>query len=279
MKIAYGTYGMPNTPPEEALSRLSTIGYDGVEIAVGPNFPTHPRKLDPSQRRELQASISDLGLDIPALMLLINFLSEDAGAHRENLEALEQAAELGHDLGLDEPVVTFTMGGSTARYEEQRDEFVRRLNDYAEVAAKARCMLAAEPHVGGAIDRPERALWLVEAVGSPLVRLNFDISHFDLIGLSTDECVSAMVPHSVHTHVKDGRMVDGKVQFLLPGQGEFDYLAYLRAMNAAGWTGHITVEISGQIWNGPDYDPVAAAAESYAALNNAFKLAGLKRGE
>ena len=278
MKIAYGTYGMPSTPAAEAVPSVAQLGYDGIEIACGPAFPTHPDKLDASARRSMREQLADLGLEVPALMLQINFIADDPQVHQQNLAAFKQAAQFGHDLGLDEPIITFTMGGQTAKYQEQRDEFVHRLADYADAAGQAGCVAAVEPHVGGSIDRPDRAVWLIEAVDSPRVRLNFDISHFDLIGLGIHECVSAMVPYSVHTHVKDGHMVDGKVQFLLPGQGDFDYVAYLRAMDAAGWTGHITVEISGQIWNAPGYDPIAAAAESYAALNNAFKLAGLERG-
>jgi len=278
MKIAYGTYGMPHTPGTEAVSSVARMGYDGIEIACGPAFPTHPDKLDTSARRAMRDQLADLGLEVPALMLQINFIADDPQVHQQNLAAFKQTAQLGHDLGLNEPIITFTMGGQTAKYHEQRDEFVHRLTDYADAADQAGCVAAVEPHVNGTIDRPDRAVWLIEAVDSPRVRLNFDISHFDLIGLGIDECVSAMTPYSVHTHVKDGHMVDGKVQFLLPGQGDFDYVAYLRAMDAAGWAGHITVEISGQIWNAPGYDPIAAAAESYAALNNAFKLAGLQRG-
>ena len=275
MKIAYGTYGMPNTAPEDALPALANMGYDGIEIALGEKFPTHPPKLDAAQRQQLRAQFDDLGLEIPALMLLINFLG---GEHDQNLEALRHAAQFGHDLGLEQPVISFTMGGNTAKYEEQRGPTADRLRDYAKVATEVDCMIAAEPHVNGAIDRPERAVWLMDEVDSPRVRLNFDISHFTLIGLGIDECVEPMVPYAVHTHVKDGYMTEGKVTFLLPGEGDFDYVAYLKAMANAGWTGHITVEVSGMIWNKPDYDPYAAAAQSYAALDQAFKAAGIARG-
>ena len=278
MKIAYGTYGMPKTPPAQAVAAVADIGYDGIEISCGDAFPTAPAKLDAPQRAALREQLVSAGLEVPALMLCIQFFSDDPQVHQANLETFRRTCELGHDLGLAEPVVTFTMGGSTAKYEQQRDEFVRRLRDYGAAAAEEGSLVAAEPHVGGAIDRPDRAVWLVEAVDLPRVRLNFDISHFSLIGLGIDECVEPLAPLAVHTHVKDGRMVDGKVQFLLPGQGDFDYSAYLLAMERAGWTGHITVEISGQIWNAPGYDPIAAARESYQALDGAFTAAGLQRG-
>ena len=33
-------------------------------------------------------------------------------------------------------------------------------------------------------------------------------------------------------------------EFLIPGEGEMDYVRYLRAMDQAGYDGHIVVEIS-----------------------------------
>jgi len=39
MKIAYGTYAMPTLSLEKAFSALAEIGYDGVEICIGPKHP------------------------------------------------------------------------------------------------------------------------------------------------------------------------------------------------------------------------------------------------
>jgi inosose dehydratase len=277
MKIAYGTYGMPGLAPEVALPALAEMGYEGVELALGPKYPTCPDKLDCAAREQLGRLLTECGLAVPALMLLVNVLTEDPTEHQRNLGELRKAADLALDLDArTPPVLTFTMGGNRDRYEEQRNELARRLRDYAAVATEKGVLLAAEPHVGGTIDRPDRAVWLIEAVDSPVVRLNFDISHFDLLGLGIDECVTPLVPLSIHTHVKDGFLVDGKVQFLLPGEGDFDYVAYLRAMKAAGWDGFICVEISGQLWGREGYDPLAAARQSYESLAAAFQEAGVQ---
>ncbi len=278
MKIAYGTYGMPDLDPLDAIRTTADIGYDGIEICCGPKWPTSPDKLDAAARAAMQKQLQDAGLEVPALMLLADFLADDPAQHAANLDAFKAAAQLGRDLGLERPVVTFTMGGRSDQYEAQRDEIARRLKDYAAAAESCGAVAAAEPHVGGAIDRPDRAVWLMKAVDSPFARLNFDISHFALIGLGIEECVTPLVPYAAHTHVKDGRMEGGKVRFLLPGEGDFDYPAYLKAMQKAGWTGHITVEISGQIWNAPGYDALEAARKSYAALDEAFRAAGVDRG-
>jgi hypothetical protein len=44
-----------------------------------------------------------------------------------------------------------------------------------------------------------------------------------------------------------------------------------------GYDGAVTVEISGQIFHAPGYDPVAAARFSYNTLAAAFRAAGIER--
>ena len=45
-----------------------------------------------------------------------------------------------------------------------------------------------------------------------------------------------------------------------------DYPRYLRLMDAAGYDGHIVVEISLMVQRRPDFDPLAAATRSYRVL-------------
>jgi sugar phosphate isomerase/epimerase len=117
----------------------------------------------------------------------------------------------------------------------------------------------------------------MEQVHSPSLGINFDISHFAVAGCPRAETIRSLVPYAFHTHVKDGRMVDDKVQFLLPGEGDFDYAAYFREMAEAGWTGCVTVEVSAQIFKQPGYDPWSSARFSLQALGEARTRSGLRR--
>ena len=87
-------------------------------------------------------------------------------------------------------------------------------------------------------------IWLLEQIDSPGLRVHFDISHFNVQGLDMEAVIAQIAPHSVHTHVKDERGVEPDYEFLIPGEGECDYVRYLQAMERAGYDGHITVEIS-----------------------------------
>lgn len=280
-KIAYGTYGMPKEEPKAAIPRLAKMGYEGLEICVGEAYPTAPRKLSKETRRELRSQISDLDLEIPSLMLLSRVLTDDPQEYQQQLELFRAAAELANDLAVSDtvPALTSTLGGRSMTWEEDREKLADRIAEVGEVIANAGTRLAVEAHVGSILETPERAVWLIQRVASPSVRLNFDISHFAVAGYPLEDTVAKLVPFSIHTHVKDGRMVDGKVEWLLPGEGDFDYVAYFRAMAGSGWSGCITVEISGMIFNKPGYDPWPAAEFSLKTLSTAQKQARAAAGE
>jgi hypothetical protein len=127
------------------------------------------------------------------------------------------------------------------------------------------------------VHRPEPALWLLEQIDSPGLTIHFDISHFNVQGMTMEPVIAQLAPHSAHTHVKDERGVAPDHEFLIPGEGEMDYVRYLTAMQRAGYSGHIAVEISLMVQRRADYDALKAASQSYRVLARAFDDAGSAR--
>jgi inosose dehydratase len=71
--------------------------------------------------------------------------------------------------------------------------------------------------------------------------------------------------------VKDARhTADGKHEFVLPGDGGFDYVRYFKALDQIGFAGPVVVEVSAQLFNKPGYDPIEAARRSYRVLADAL---------
>jgi len=138
-------------------------------------------------------------------------------------------------------------------------------------------VVGIEPHVGAALSRPEQAIWVVERVSSPGLTLHFDVSHFNVQGMDMDAVVAQLAPISQHAHVKDERGLAPDHEFLIPGEGEMDYPRYLRAMAAAGYAGHVVIEVSLMVQRRSDYDPLAAATTSYRVLAGAFDEIGITR--
>jgi len=276
MKLAYSTYALQSVDPLEAIERTRAIGYEALELNVGDAWPTAPAKLDAGARWRIRDAYQAAGYPSPVLMNLIGLcgLGEDL---EEKSQALAQTCQLARDLSLDDGqlVVTTTLGGQNGDWESSRDRVVEAMEPYASIAENHGVTLAIEAHVGQELDAPEKAVWLVEAVGRDSVRLNFDHSHFHVLGMELQRSVDLCAPYAVHTHLKDGRMVDGRVQFLLPGDGDLDLEAYFRAVAGAGIAVPITVEVSGQIWQRDDYDPWATALKAYESMRRGMEGAGV----
>jgi len=275
MKIAYGIYGMPEISPFDSIPRLAALGYQGIEVAVGSRWSCAPEKLPAADRDRLRALFGELGIDFTAALLFVNMLAEEGAPLDEQHAIFREACRLSRQISphAEAPVVVSTLGSADIEWERDVDWVAARVQHTSSVARDEGCRLALEPHVGGLLDRPSRVLDLMER--APEAKINFDISHFWVQGMATADVAPPLVPHSVHTHIKDGVLEDGKVRFLLPGEGPHDLVEYFRAMHAAGYRGFITVEVSAHIYRREDYDPWAAAQFCWDALSRARAAAGL----
>ncbi len=269
--LGYGTYAMRELDIYEALPRLRAIGYRTVEIMGEEGWATAPAVLDRDGRTRLAGTIRDLGLNLSAVMAMMPFC-EEGGSRRAVLEKFHAVCGLARDLCLDAgpAVVSSPLGGRQPPWDEGRERIAAGLVEFADVAREHGAVLAVEPHVGSALDSPEKAVWLMERTDHPALRLNFDISHFHVQGMELRRCVDLCLPHAVYVHVKDGYRDDrGKVVFQLPGEGSLDLRAYFRLLAERGAAVPVTAEVSAMIWKRRDYDPWAAAERSYAALAEA----------
>jgi inosose dehydratase len=163
--------------------------------------------------------------------------------------------------------------GTPESYESDRELLAERFHGLAEDARKSGVTIGLEFHVGQAIDRPDRILWLVDRVNHPSFKLNLDTSHLDVMGYTIAESVRPLAKHSVHTHLKDQRGRYPNHEFLTPGDGDYDYVTYLKELFGAGYDGFVTVEISLMVQRKPGYDPVAAARQTYRVLTKAAEEA------
>jgi sugar phosphate isomerase/epimerase len=279
MSLSYSTWGMPEVPIATAVAHCAGLGFDGLELTVCPGWSTEGTAVTTEQRREIRQLYKDHGLALGGLCANTPMLEDDPAEHAANIARfrvyLDLAAELqgdGERLG-----VSTTSGGAFEDWERVKQRLVQQFGELAEYAEQAGVIVSMEPHVATALSQPEQVLWLLEQIDSPAIGIHFDISHFNVQGLDMDEVVAKLAPHSVHTHVKDERGVVPDFEFLIPGEGEMDYPRYLRAMDRAGYDGHIVVEVSKMVQARPDYDPLAAATQSYNVLAAAFTEAGIDR--
>ncbi len=279
MLLAFSTWGMQKTPIDVAVAHCTALGYDGLELTVIPRWPTDAATMDTAERKRIRKLYDDHHLDLCGLSGNTPLLKGDAAERAQNIETfktyLALAAELQHPG--ERLSVSTTSAGAPGSWDAVKDELVKLFGAAATYAEQTGTIVGVEPHVSNALHTPEQAIWLAEQVHSPALGIHFDISHFNVQGMDMEAAVAKLVPYTVHTHVKDERGIAPDHEFLIPGEGEMDYVGYLRAMDRAGWKEYITVEISLMVQSRPDFDALAAATQSYQVLSKAFADAGISR--
>jgi inosose dehydratase len=200
------------------------------------------------------------------------------------------------------PTMNTGVAGHSGDLEAKSDVVVDRLAALAEHARQRGVVICIEPHVGGAVDTIQRAEWLVKAVDSPALRLDFDVSHFEVVGVPTPESVTHLAPLAGAVEIKDQhfRYVDVGIgaadwlvpgngvghatapdgrpveyQFLLAGEGTFDLAGFLRLICAQGFSEPIAFEASVQCQARPGYDALASAAGIYRWMAAGWRQAGI----
>jgi inosose dehydratase len=267
LTLGFSLYGMKTLKTGEALLRLSSIGYDSVEFCLNDSWDAAPKNLTPKRRRALRTLLDHFELKLTALMVNLSL----AGDQKRNHENLKEAAKVGHDLAPDmPPLIETVMGGG--KWLEVKNRYRDSLGEWSETAKATKTLICVKPHRSGAVNRPEEAVWLAEQINSPWIKLAYDYSHFAHRGMKLEDTLKTMIPHTRFIHVKDTIIKHGKPRFVLPGESsQIDYRKLIWRAHELGYRGDINVEVSGQVWNQPDYNPISAALKSYRNIAPAFE--------
>ncbi|MBI1314572.1 TIM barrel protein [bacterium] len=277
MTLGFSTYGMKSLKTEAAIETISEIGYDAVELTVWPGWDCAPDNVSAERRRTIRQLISGKSLKLTSLMEHL-YPSPDDAEHAAGLQRLEKVYQLARDLaGEQRPVVQTVLGGGT--WDEQKGLFRDRVGDWISLGQKHGIVTCIKPHRGGGMSQPSEAIWLIQQLdNSPWLRMVYDYSHYAYRGIDLVESVRAALPYTAHVAVKDAVEQDGKVRFELPGTaGTIDFVTLLKELDAGGYRGDISCEVSGMVSGKPGYEPLPAAKTCYRNMAAAFQSAGVAR--
>lgn len=275
--LAIGTYGLKNLATPDALRLIAETGYDGVQLALMPGWPTDPTKLSAQDRRTLRRQIEEAGLAVPALLENLP-LRGTAENRAQNLERVKRAVDLGNELVPGRPPFLDTiLGRRKAEWESVKEQMADELRTWVPVLDSGNTTLVFKPHASDAVQSAERVLWLLHAVASPRIRIVYDYSHFYVEGYALEESLRQLIAYAPYIVVKDSEGTSEKHTYLLPGDGKTDYLAYFQLLRQLGYSGFVGVEVSGMLHQKAGYQPVATTKQCYERLAPLMERAGLVR--
>jgi sugar phosphate isomerase/epimerase len=161
---------------------------------------------------------------------------------------------------------------------QHRDEVIRRMKakvDYVKSDSKVTLIHENEKDIYG--DIGSRCVDLMKTIDSPKLRTAFDFANFVQCGEKPLDNWPALKPYSVHIHIKDALLKDGKV--VPAGQGDGQLEPILVDLHKSGYNAFLSLEphlsAAGQYggFSGPQLFKVAVDALRALCQKNDLPLA------
>lgn len=260
-----------DTTLDQLLTDVAAIGFEGVEL--GNKFPRDPEALAPI--------MAGHGLDIIGGWYSSGLLVRDAEA---------EIAALAPHLGLLEYMdcEVFILAETSNAMHGDRDggrldrhpvlapgdwkQFGERLNRVADFITERGLRFAYHHHLGTVVETADELERFFDATADH-VGLVLDTGHALYGGIEPIDIVTARPGRVAHVHCKDVRtaryrefrangtsFLNGVVggMFTTPGDGDYDYAPFMRALAGIGYSGWIVIEA--------EQDPAVADPRAYSQL-------------
>ncbi len=235
----------------EFAARQQENGARGVELLD--YFWTDPATEIAKVSRQIGAA----GLELAVYSIGNDFFQPEREAWEKQLESLKTGVEVADRLG----VRTLRVFSGNAKpgytFEDGLAWIVEGLAQGAEYAARYHVTLALENH-GLMAGRSDQVRQMIDAVGSPSLRANIDTGNFLLVNQNPTEAARDLAPLAALVHLKDFRRarpdetehiykaLDGlPFTGAVVGQGAVDLPAIVGLLDAAGYTGWLSLEYEG----------------------------------
>jgi L-ribulose-5-phosphate 3-epimerase len=251
------TIGKPGDP--YALELAGRLGLEGVQVSLIPEG-VHLSLSRPEAQRAYQDAAKSSGVAIASFAIgeLNNVpFKSDIRADRW----LEEGIGIAKAMGIKIILVPFFGAGELRNDRRGMEEVGLRLRRLAPIAERAGVVLALESYLSA-----DEHLWLLDRVGSPAVKLYYDVANSQEAGWDIFREIRLLGDKIVEFHAKDntdlygrngesvlargsgsvpgrnGESVLARRSGSVPGKGSMDFAAVRKAMEEIGYSGWLIIE-------------------------------------
>jgi sugar phosphate isomerase/epimerase len=256
--------------PVVQLAVLQALGARHIEVrsAWGVNVV----ELTDEQLDRLAALVADRGMAVSAVASPIGKVDIYRDADAE-LARLRRAVTAAHRLDAGYIRLFSFYRPAGVPVEAIRDDVLRRMRSFAELAERERIVLLHENEKDIYGDVPVRLLDILESVGSPALRLAWDNANFVQVGVRPfTDGYPLLRPYLEYLQVKDAVAETGAV--VPAGEGDGELRETVTALRDDGYAGFASLEphLAQAHALGGFSGPAAfgRAARAFAALTNSI---------
>jgi len=190
----------------------------------------------------IKAKADECGLAIAASVVEAPAPLVNPGTTAQWVEGARESLEAAQSVGIPTLIVTTGQEIEGLGRAVQHDAIIEGLKAAAPLAEQAGITLVLEPlnilvnHKGYFLWSSQEGLEIVDDVGSPNVKLLYDIYHQQIMEGNLIDNITAGIEHIGHFHVAD---VPGRHE---PGTGEINYENVFARIDELGYQGYVGLE-------------------------------------
>lgn len=263
----------PNLDEQIAVCKQNGVTHVELRSVYGKNV----LDFDKSLRQEIKTKLADNGMGVVGIGSPIGKvkITDPWAEHAERFKIAVDAAEFFGAPFLRIFSYYPPEGGDILQH---RDEVLRRTQAKVDYVKNRNVVLVHENESRIYGEKGAQCLDLMKTINSPKLRSAFDFANFVVAKEDPAKNWPLLKPYTVHIHVKDARMSDGKV--VPAGQGDGQLGPILVDAYRGGYRGYLSLEphlaAAGQFsgFSGPKLFTTAVDALKVLCKANQIPLAG-----
>ena len=273
MKLSLSSFVYCNYPLTDAIDRVAAIGYAAIDIWGGRPH-AYRRDLGLDQIKALRKRLRQAGLAvasfIPAQFRYPTCLcAPDDTIRGDSVAYIQDSIETA--AALEAPIVSVCPGHTL--YGQGKDDGWKRLGESLDsicrFASPRGVRIAIEPadrYESDLIQTTAQATRMIDELGHANLGVVLDNGHAHVVGEQCASAIGEMGARLFHVHVDDNNGL--RDQHLVPGEGNFEFEAFIAVLRQSGYAGYLCAELS---W---DYtiDPDSAARRTLERLSTWLEI-------
>lgn len=247
MKYAICNELFDGIPSHEGLQLAAKWGYTGLEVAPF-TLGARAGEITEAQRLGFRALVESFGIEIIGLHWLLaktegfHLTTADSEVRNRTAAYLGELVDLCADLGgqvmvLGSPAQrNFPESKSHAQAARNAQHVLEQIVPRLEASNVRLAIEPLGPQEGNFLNHAWQARELIDAIGSPWVRLHLDVKAMSSEGVPIDSIIREHADWMIHFHANDPNRLG-------PGMGEVDQQPIFQSLVDIGYDGWVSVEV------------------------------------
>ncbi len=241
MKTAFSTLGCPDFSWADIYTMAKDMGFNGIELrGLGDDiFTVRSKPFVPTQIDNTVKKLESLGLEVPCISS--GCCLKDREKETDNINEIVQYLNLASSLKSSYIRILGDKDPAPGGEDPDDEYIVSVLKKLSPLAKEANVTLLVETN--GAYADTKRLKKLIDAVDSPYVAVLWDLQHpYRFFNESPEETYENIGQYVKYVHVKDSRVIEGKIMYFMMGDGDMPLREMLNLLKTKGYEGYVSLE-------------------------------------